>query len=349
MRQAILRLASWVTLLRFGPTARGILPFLLGAVIALSQGHSIDGVVLALSALAVFCIMEVTFLINEYFDLEADTMNRSFHKLSGGSRILPLGLVSPARAIITAFILAATCGIIGLLLQFYFHTGPFTLLLGIVGLTLGFFYTAKPIQLSYKGAGEITILFTCGFLATITGYYLQVGHFDTVATLASIPGGISVFLVILANEFPDGPSDRASGKKTLVVTLGTEGAARLYAFFLLLCYATIIVITFFDVPEVSLYLSLFLIPLIMWNILGLRKRNALRDNQMLEGLSLRTMLIDHLITIIYTVSFIWAGWSFLSTGELWGMIAAYTVVFCMEIGGIITSAYVFKSQGKAVL
>jgi 1,4-dihydroxy-2-naphthoate octaprenyltransferase len=349
MKRATLELASWVTLLRLGPTARGILPFLLGAVIALSQGYPIDGVVLFLSMLAVFCIMEVTFLINEYFDLDTDAMNRNFHKLSGGSRILPWGLVSPARAILLAIVLATICGMIGLLLHFYFHTGPFTLPLGIVGLLLGFFYTAKPVQLSYKGVGEIVILFSCGFLATITGYYLQVGHFDTVALLTSIPGGISVFLVILANEFPDEPSDRASGKKTLVVILGREGAARLYVFSLLLCYATIIIIAFFGVPEMSLYLSLFLIPFILWNILALRKGENVKNNRMLEGFSLRTMLIDHLITIIYTISFMWAGWSFISTGELWGMIAAYAAVFSLEIGGIITSSYVFKSQGKAVL
>ncbi len=298
---------SWVTLLRIGPTARGVLPFLLGAIIAWSQGYPLSWAVLLLSTVAIFCIMLMTFLINEYYDYEADVINKDFHSLSGGSRVLPLGLVPRRQVIVAAYALIPIVAIIGLVLYFYYETGPLTIPFGVLALFIGYFYTAKPIQLSYRGLGEIAIWLSCGWLATIIGYYLQTGHLDMVATLASIPGATSVFLVILINEIPDIASDSVVGKRNLAVRLGREKTALLYIALLLLCYAFMIAIIFFGIPKLTALLSLILLPLIIWNILSLRKKGSLDDAKALEGISLRTMLLDHLVTFIYIAAFIVAG------------------------------------------
>lgn len=47
---------SWFTLFRLGATARGVLPFILGGVIAWSEGYPINWVVLVLSTIAIFHI-----------------------------------------------------------------------------------------------------------------------------------------------------------------------------------------------------------------------------------------------------------------------------------------------------
>ena len=215
-------LLSWITLFRLGATARGVLPFLLGGVIAWSQGNPINWVVLVLSTVAVICIMLMTFLVNEYYDYETDLANKEFHKLSGGSRVLPMGLIPRRHSIIAAYVFLAIAVVIGLVLNFYFKTGPLTIPLGVLAIFIGYFYTARPFQWSYRGLGEIAILFTCGWLANMTGYYLQTGHLSNVTTLISFPGAISVFLVILMNEIPDINSDRLFGKKNLAVRLGME-------------------------------------------------------------------------------------------------------------------------------
>ena len=112
-------LLSWLTLFRLGATARGVLPFLLGAVIAWSQGNPINLAVLVLSSLGVIFVMLMTFLVNEYYDYEGDILNKEFHRLSGGSRVLPMGLVSRRHSLIAAYVLLFLTGIIGLVLQFY--------------------------------------------------------------------------------------------------------------------------------------------------------------------------------------------------------------------------------------
>ena len=338
-------LLSWLALFRLGATARGVLPFLLGGVIAWSRGAFIDIAVLLLSSLAVFCVMLMTFLLNEYYDYATDAANKDYHRLSGGSRILPLELVPRRSVLIAAHVFLALAVGIGLLIYLYFHTGPLTIPLGAGAIFIGYFYTAGPFRWSYRGAGEIAIAFSCGWLATVTSYYLQAGRIDAVASLASLPGSISVFLVILMNEIPDIRSDTASGKNNLAVRLGPDMVGVLYAILLILCYISIIVNVFFGVPVISAYLSIALLPLIGWNILTI-SRKGLADRAVWEPLSLRTLVFDHLITIIYTVSFIVAGLREmdLNINRLIILAAAFIVVFALEGVGIAFSRAVVTEE-----
>ncbi|MFA5308281.1 MAG: prenyltransferase [Dehalococcoidales bacterium] len=336
-------LFSWLALFRLGASARGILPFLLGAVIAWSRGNPIDWLILLLSSAAVLCIMLMTFLVNEYYDYDTDIANKGYHLLSGGSRILPMGLIPHHLAIIAAYVFLAAAGGIGLWLYFGFKTGPLTIPLGAIAIITGYFYTAKPLQLAYRGWGEIAIWFTCGWLATISGYYLQTGSLNAVATLVSLPGAVSVFLVILMNEIPDIKSDKLSGKNNLAVRLGREKAGILYTVLLILCYVNIIVNIFFGVPVISAYLSVILLPLIIWNVRTVF-RQGLTDREVLESLSLRTMVFDHLITVIYAVSFVVAGLTDmeLNNSQLIILAAAFIIVFGLEGLGIACSRAVLS-------
>jgi 1,4-dihydroxy-2-naphthoate polyprenyltransferase len=326
-------LLAWLALFRLGATARGVLPFLLGAVIAWSQGSPIDWQVLLLSSVAVLCVMLMTFLVNEYYDYPTDIANKDYHLLSGGSRVLPLGLIPRRHAIIAAYAFLAVAGGIGLLLHFYFRTGPLTIPLGAVAIVIGYFYTAPPLRWSYRGLGEIGILFACGWLATVTGYYLQTGQFSAVATLASLPGSISVFLVILMNEIPDIKSDKVSGKNNLAVRLGMEKAGVLYAVLLVLCYVNIIVNVFFGLPVISAYLSVVLLPLIIWNIRTVF-RKGLAGREVQESLSLRTVAFDHLITIIYAVSFIADGLNAMNLNMDYLVVLASAFIFLFVLEGL---------------
>ena len=325
---------SWGTLLRVGPTARGVLPFLLGAIIAWRNGYLINWAVLLLSALGVILIMLVTFLVNEYYDYGADIINRQFHSLSGGSRVLPLGLVPPREVLWVAYALIAPVVVIGLVLYFVYNTGPLTIPLGAVALLIGYFYTAKPVQLCYRGFGELAIWFTCGWLATAMGYYLQTGRLDSVAILASFPGAFSVFLVILINELPDMVSDTEAGKRNLVVRLGRERTAVLYIGLLLACWAFMVAIVFFGVPVITAILSVVLVPFIVWNTVSLSRKANLEDTKALEGVSLKTMLIDHLITFIYIAGFIVAGLTSMATRNSDLIIIGVLCLFMLALEGL---------------
>ena len=320
---------SWLILIRLGAAARGLLPFFLGTVVAWSVGFAINIPVFFLSSVAVLLIMVATFLINEYFDYETDAMNNSYHRLSGGSRILVLNLVPRKQALFSAYGLFGLAGFIGFILYFGLKTGPLTIPLGALAILTGYFYTAKPLKLAYRGIGELSILFTCGWLATILGYYLQTREISLMVTLISIPGSLSIFLLILINEIPDMESDLLSNKKNLAVILGKQNALLFYSCLSVICWLAIQVIIPFGVPWTTGIFSIVLLPIIVWNILDIRKN--LSDKETLERLSVRTVLFDHLITFIYTVAFIISG---INAGRinrvLVIIILCYLAVFALE-------------------
>ena len=249
--------------------------------------------------------MVATFLINEYFDYDTDHLNTSFHRLSGGSRVLIHGLVPKKLALYSAYCIFGLAAIIGLVIYFYFKTGPLTIPFGVLAVCIGYFYTAKPLRLSYRGMGELSIWLTCGLLATVSGYYLQTGEVTSVISLVSLPGATSVFLLILINEIPDIHSDSLSGKRNLAVILGKRNALLLFSFLLVGGWLNILVIIPFGIPWTTGLFSLVLLPIIVLNLLDIKRLSTSR--QMLEKLSVRTMLYDHLVTFIYSAAYILAG------------------------------------------
>ena len=112
---------------------------------------------------------------------------------------------------------------------------------------------------------------------------------------------------------------------------------------LVLCLVNIIVIVFFGVPLISAYMSVILIPFIIWNIRTIR-RKGLAGRETQELLSMSTMVFDHLITIIYAISFIVAGLGMIEVriDYLLVLAAAFIIVFGLEGLGIACSRMVLQ-------
>ena len=300
------RLIAWLTLSRLPFHAVGVLPFILGMVIAWRQGYPFNWGVGILSILAVILIMLTTYYAGEYYDYETDSLNREYNKFSGGTRGLFTGVVPRHHALIASYICLALAITIGLIIQFYYKTGAYTIPLGAFGILCGFFYTGKPFQWAYRGIGELLIGPCYGWLTVNTAYYLQVSHFDLVPTLISIPIGISIFLVILINEFPDYISDGISGKRNLVVRFGRERMALLYSWLLVACYISMVCGYLYHAPRMAVLLSPLALVLIVWNILAIRKKGY-ENGRTLEGLCARTILLNLLIAGIYILAFVLGG------------------------------------------
>jgi len=293
----------WATLCRAPFHSVGVFPFVLGAVIAWGTGFPISWAVLSLSTLAVILVMLTAYLAGEYYDFEADSINTNYNAFSGGSRVLQAGLVARHRPLVVTHVCLVVAIMIGLLLQFYYKTGPYTLLLGAFGLFCGYFYSARPIQWSYRGVGETLIAICYGWLAVNAAYYLQTGTFHLAATLVSIPLAISIFLVILINEFPDCYSDAISGKRTLVVRFGREKMAILYVILSIACFLTMFTPFLYGAPWTIAPLSLVVLLLIAWNIAAIDKKGY-EDSRRLQGICLRTILLDLAIASVYIIAFL---------------------------------------------
>jgi 1,4-dihydroxy-2-naphthoate polyprenyltransferase len=280
----------------------GILPLILGFVLAWRWGYKGPFGLYLLSSMAVILIMWMTYYLSEWNDLEGDQLNQGSNRFSGGSRVLVKGLLPTWVPLLFGYGCLVGAMFTGLYIYLRYQTGSWTLLLGGIGIFSGFFYSGKPFRWSYHGVGEIFIGFCYGWLPIATGFYLFAGFFSHQILLLSIPVGLSIFNVILINEFPDEEVDRAVGKKNLVVRFGKERIGDLYiGLSILIGLSLIKVLKIFGQTPIWLFaLSGIPLLLILWNLIQIW-RGDYRDPKRLELLCRNTIFINLSITMILTI------------------------------------------------
>jgi 1,4-dihydroxy-2-naphthoate octaprenyltransferase len=295
-------LVVWWRLSRVPFLSVGILPLILGFVLAWRWGYSGPIGLYLLSSTAVILIMWMTYYLGEWNDFDGDRLNLTYNRFSGGSRVLVRGILPLRVSLFLGYICLAGAILIGVYIYLQYRTGPWTLFLGGVGIFFGFFYSNRPFRWSYHGVGEIFIGFCYGWLPIATGFYLFAGFLNPQVFLISIPISLTIFNVILMNEFPDEESDRAIGKKNLVVRLGKERAGDLYMGFSILAAFTFLKVVLVSGPFPFWLLILAGIPLLLmlWNLIHFMNggyQNAFK----LEHLCRNTLLANLSMGMILTL------------------------------------------------
>lgn len=280
----------------------GILPLILGFVMAWRWGYQGPFRLYLLSSIAVIFIMWMTYYLSEWNDLEGDRQNQRFNRFSGGSRILVKGVLPLWVSLFLGYGCLVGAILIGAYIYLRFQTDPRIILLGGMGIFSGYFYSSKPFRWSYRGVGEILIGFCYGWLPIATGFFLFTGFFSQQIVLLSIPVSLSIFNVILINEFPDEEADRAIGKKNLVVRYGKERMSDLYlglSIFVGLSFIKGILVVG-QSPLWLFVLSGIPLVLILWNLAQIW-RGGYQDARRLELLCRNTLFINLSITILFTI------------------------------------------------
>jgi 1,4-dihydroxy-2-naphthoate octaprenyltransferase len=91
------------------------------------------------------------------------------------------------------------------------------------------FYTAGPIKFKYRGWGELFVFLMWGPLMFEGAYVVQRQVLSLKAFYLSIPFGVLVALVLLANNIRDIEYDSRQGIKTVGILLGSRQSFHLYA------------------------------------------------------------------------------------------------------------------------
>jgi 1,4-dihydroxy-2-naphthoate polyprenyltransferase len=240
---------GFIVLSRIPFLTPGLAALISAIFIAAIDGSDPDLVLSAMSVIGVSFIMLATYYFNEFYDFEGDVANRKFIQFSGGSRALPDKLV-PMRtakiaglgAVVVLVVIAAVY------LLFFFDDYPLLLPLGLFGAFCGIFYTVPPFQWAYQGIGEIMIGGCYGVLTFVSGYYLASGTIDLRLILLGMPAALTVFCVIVANEFPDYEADRAVNKRNLIVRLGVSRGSIIYVVAMALVYPMMVLSVLVGVP-----------------------------------------------------------------------------------------------------
>jgi 1,4-dihydroxy-2-naphthoate octaprenyltransferase len=151
--------------------------------------------------------------------------------------------------------------------------------------------------------GELWIAFCYGWLPVAVGYYLQIGRIMPLVHWLSIPIGLSIFNVILLNEFPDYPADSAVGKKNLVVRLGPERASFVYGLVSLLGWVAMGFSVRRGVPLRALWFYLPILGL-SFALAVLVTRGRWRDRAFLEVLCGLNLAVNLGTTAVYILAFV---------------------------------------------
>jgi 1,4-dihydroxy-2-naphthoate octaprenyltransferase len=295
-------LMAWWELSRVPFLSVGILPLILGFILAWRWGYKGPLGLYVLSTTAVILIMWMTYYLGEWNDLGGDRINQVFNRFSGGSRALVREVLPAWVSLLLGYGCLAGAILIGSYIYLRYQTDFRTLLLGGLGIFFGFFYSSKPFRWSYRGLGEILIGFCYGWLPIATGFFLLAGFFSPQILLFSIPVGLSIFNVILINEFPDKEADHGIGKRTLVVRFGKERMGDLYVGLSVLTGFSFIKMIWGkgDSPYWLLLLSGIPSFLILWNLIQVWRGNY-HDHKELELLCRNTLFVNLSMTMLLTI------------------------------------------------
>jgi 1,4-dihydroxy-2-naphthoate octaprenyltransferase len=293
---------AWWKLSRVPFLSVGILPLILGFILAWRWGYRGPLGLYLVSTVAVILIMWMAYYVGEWNDLEGDRLNQDFNRFSGGSRVLVREILPAWVSLLLGYGCMAGAILIGSYIYLRYQTDLRTLLLGGLAIFFGFFYSSKPFRWAYHGLGEILIGFCYGWLPIATGFFLLTGVFSPQILLLSLPVGFSIFNVILINEFPDNEADRVVGKRNLVVRFGKERMGDLYAGLSLLTGFSFVKMMWGNGHPPSWLLLLAGIPsfLILWNLIQIWQGNY-DDRKKLELLCRNTLFVNLSITMLLTI------------------------------------------------
>jgi len=240
--------------------------FLLASIIAVSAGLAItwwntssitifDAILTMCGVLALHASVD---LLNDYWDFKRGidtTTHRT--KMSGGSGVLPEGLLKPAQVYAAGIAFL----IIGTAIGIYFVATD-----GIViGIILAFavisiyFYSTKIVD---WGLAEVFVAIK-GSMIVIGTYFVQTSHITESVVLAGIVIGVLSSLVLFITSFPDHDADKAKGRKTLVINLGKQKACTILWIFPAITYGITIIAVVFEIFPVFCLIILSTVPLII--------------------------------------------------------------------------------------
>ena len=230
-----------------------------GTALASLQGPIHWGYYL-LTVLGVVLLHGGSNVINDYFDYRQRVDTKEVPGSYGNeARVIIQKMLRPSQVLSIALILFSLSLVIGIYMTA--ARGWPVFLFGFVGFLTGLLYTARPVALKYVALGEPAVFFMFGPLVVSGAYYVQRGQFTSQAIWVSIPVGILVALVLLANNIRDIQFDSRVGIETMGTLLGRRWALRLYQLLLIGAYVATALLILCGALGLWSFLTLLSLPL----------------------------------------------------------------------------------------
>jgi len=214
------------------------------SLLALELLDSFDLALYLLALLSMIAVHGGTNLLNDYFDVRHGVDRPESPTAQYRPHPLLLGAFSGRQILASALALYAVATLIGL--YFTWLRGWPIVALALIGGLASLFYTADPIKFKHYALGELAVFLMWGPLMVGGVYFVQTGSWQEidVVLLISIPIGLFVAAVLLANNLKDIDYDAQVAVRTLGNLFGLRWSRRLFEALVLIIYASIVVLAF---------------------------------------------------------------------------------------------------------
>lgn len=262
------KVKTWLMEIRAPFLLVTLISVLVGVSVAVYESYEINALYLGLAFVGALLSHVAVNVLNEYFDFKSGvdfkTMKTPF---SGGSGVLPAGLLKPRSVyILGIFCIAAIIAIGG---YFIYVHGPLIIPVGIVGILTVYFYTTHLTRSPLLCAIAPGLGF--GPLMVMGTYFALTGTYSLAVGLASLVVGFLVSNLLLLNQFPDVEADASVSRRHLPITIGRKNSSVVYAVLVMNAYAALIASVLFGVLPYMALLGLLTLPLGLLVVRGARK------------------------------------------------------------------------------
>lgn len=220
------KLSVWLQAFRLRTLPLALSSAILGSFLAYADGQ-FNSIIFGLTISTTIFLQVLSNLANDFGDSQngADNANRV-----GPERTVQSGKISKPemKRLIIVFVFLSF--ISGSLLIFYgikdANLGVVILffLLGIASIIAAIKYTVGKNPYGYSGFGDLFVFIFFGLIGVCGTYYLHTNQFHLILLLPAASVGLLSAGVLNLNNMRDIDNDAASGKRTLVVRMGSEYA-----------------------------------------------------------------------------------------------------------------------------
>lgn len=261
-------LQPWLAASRPKTLALAIANTIIGSALAAAQ-HQFSWTIFALAAFTTILLQILTNLANDYGDFVNGKDNA---ERIGPKRMLQSGNISRRSMLRGMMLIGVLCASSGLALIWVGTQGlsiGSILAFGAVGLAAiaaAIKYTVGKNPFGYRGLGDMIVFVFFGLVGVVGTYFLHTQSFEWSILLPASAMGLLSTGVLNMNNMRDYESDKNSGKRTIVVSIGPEKAAHYHLFLLAIAAILAIVYTFINFHSQWQWLFLLSFPLLILNL-----------------------------------------------------------------------------------
>jgi 1,4-dihydroxy-2-naphthoate polyprenyltransferase len=233
-------LGDWIAGARLRTLPLAVAPVLLGTGAAIvASGPGVYHWVRALLALAVALCLQIG--VNYANDYSDGIRGTDKHRV-GPARLTGSGKAAPRAVLRVALVFFGLAAVAGLILVILTQQW-WLLAVGAAAILAAWFYTGGRNPYGYYGFGELVVFVFFGLVATAGTTYVQVGVVNVESWLSGVGIGLIACAVLMVNNIRDIVPDKAAGKRTLAVLIGSTAARIAYC---VLVLAPFLIVLFFS-------------------------------------------------------------------------------------------------------